>query len=200
MYTTEAIVLKIMPSGEADEFVSIYTKDFGRLHVKARSSKKITTKQGNFLHSTAVLRCNFVSTKGGYLFSGIDSIIGYKEVAEDILASAYVSSFFNICNSIFYDGQKDEAIWELLTGVLEDADKALALKDESERREYLWRKEKQWLLSLLTIMGLKPKDLGLDKVKNARQLDIYIQRLMQNKLERRIDFFGLKTTKNTLHG
>lgn len=194
MYTTDAIVLRAMQIGEADEFVSVYTRDFGRLWVKARSSKKIKTKQGNFLHSNAVLRCSFVSTRAGYLFSGIKSIKGYNSISEDISASAYVSSFFSLCDSIFYDGQKDEAIWELLENVLEDAASAATKSREDERREHLWRSEKDWLLSLLTILGLKPQKLDFGRVKNARQLDIYLQRLMQNKLERPVEFFGLKTS------
>ncbi|MDX1607948.1 MAG: DNA repair protein RecO [Candidatus Spechtbacterales bacterium] len=194
MYTTEAIVLKTMPMGEADELVSIYTKDFGKLRLRARSSKKITTKQGNFIHSMAILSCNFVSTRAGYLFSGIKSIRGYTDISEDISASAYVSSFFTLCDDIFYDGQKDEEIWQLLCNVLEEARGALRENSPDEAREYLWRREKQWLLSLLAILGLKPKNLNLDNVKNARQLDIYLQRVMQNKLERKIEFFGMKAT------
>lgn len=189
MYSTDAIVLSRRPAGEADELVSCYTRDFGKLVIKARSSKKITTKQGIFLHNPSVIQCNFVMTRAGYMFSGIKSIRGYPAISENITALAYVTSFLRLCDRIIYEGQKDEEIWELLCRVFEDADR-LAVVENS--REELWRAEKEWLLSLLNILGFAPEKLNLKRVKNARQLDIYIQRLLQNKLEYPIEFFGLK--------
>lgn len=189
MYSTDAIVLGNRPSGEADELVSCYTRDFGKMVIKARSSKKITTKQGIFLHNPSVIRCNFVMSRAGYIFSGIKSVKDYPAVVGDITALAYVMSFLQLCDRITYEGQKDEEMWELLSKVLEDAS-GIAGKDNN--REELWRAEKDWLMSLLNILGFASQSLNLERVKNAQQLDLYIRRLLQNRLEYSVEFFGLK--------
>jgi len=189
MYSTDAIVLGIRPAGEADELVSCYTRDFGKMIIKARSSKKITTKQGIFLHNPSVIRCNFVISRAGYIFSGIKSIKGHSAISDNITALAYTMSFLQLCDRITYEGQKDEEMWELLCKVLQDAS---SIADKDNSREELWRAEKEWLISLLNILGLAPQNLNLERVKNARQLDIYIRRLLQNKLEYSVEFFGLK--------
>ncbi|MEX0877411.1 MAG: DNA repair protein RecO [Candidatus Spechtbacterales bacterium] len=189
MYFTDAIVLGSRPTGEADELVSCYTRDFGKMIIKARSSKKITTKQGIFLHNPSIIRFNFVISRTGYIFSGIKSIKGHPAISDNITALAYVMSFLQLCDKITYEGQKDEEMWELLCKVLRDAS-SVAEKDSS--REELWKAEKEWLISLLGILGLAPQNLNFERVKNARQLDIYIRRLLQNKLEYSVEFFGLK--------
>src|SRR3989338_9688825 len=111
MYKTEAIILSVRKIGEADELINIYTKDFGKLLIKARSAKKITTRQGNFLHTPSIVYCNFVSTRAGYVLSGIKNTKEYPGISRDIFASGFVSSFLELSNSVLSDGQKDEKLW-----------------------------------------------------------------------------------------
>ena len=200
MYKTEAIILSVRKIGEADELINIYTKDFGKLLIKARSAKKITTRQGNFLHTPSIVYCNIVSTRAGYVLSGIKNTKEYPGISRDIFASGFVSSFLELSNSVLSDGQKDEKLWRLLVRVFEEASGAVGLPrlvsgetGKKGARHILWRMEKAWLLTLLAVLGLKPEKLKLGGIKSATALDVYIQRMLQDKFERRIYFFGLKT-------
>ncbi|MEX2144908.1 MAG: DNA repair protein RecO [Candidatus Spechtbacterales bacterium] len=189
MHETDAIILNTRKSGEADELINIYTKDFGKLLLKVRAAKKITTKQGNFLHTPSIVRCGFVTTRGGYVLSGIKSVREYREISGNIFALGFVISFFRICDSILRDGQRDEKLWNLLTRVLEEASGAAKRRDPGK---ILWRMEKAWLLTLLAVMGLKPDKLKLNSISSASRLDIYIKKMLQDKFERPVNFFGLQ--------
>ncbi|MDP4010281.1 MAG: DNA repair protein RecO [Candidatus Spechtbacteria bacterium] len=191
MYSTEAIVLGSVESGEADEMVSFYTKDFGKLSIKVKGSKKSTTKQGNFLHKPSVVAFNFVSARAGYILSGIKSIRDYSAISENIYALAYTSSFLGLASGIFYEGQKDEQTWNLLVSVLEESSD---LAEKNAEREQFWKKEKEWLIYLLHILGLKPEKLELGNINDASGIDKYIHDLLTNKLERPIEFFGLRSS------
>ncbi|MEX0870019.1 MAG: DNA repair protein RecO [Candidatus Spechtbacterales bacterium] len=190
MYTTDAIVLKAIPTGEADEIVSLYTKDYGKLSMKAKSSKKITTKQGQFLHEPSILRCSFVLSRAGHILSGINNIKGYNNVAQDIMARGYILSFFSICDKVTYEGQKDERIWNLLVSAMEDASGVIG---DTNKEKELWKMEKLWLMSFLQILGYKMNNYELHNIKDSSQLDFSIKNILQNRLEQEIEFFGLKT-------
>ena len=73
--------------------------------------------------------------------------------------------------------------------MLEEASGTVGKKDA---KQVLWRMEKAWLLTLLAVLGLRPEKLKLSNIKSASGLDAYIQRILQDKFERRIYFFGLK--------
>ena len=181
--------MSVRKSGEANELVNFYTKDFGKLLIKATSTKKITTRQGNFLHTPSIVYCSFVSTRAGYVLSGIKSTKEYSNISGDIFALGFVSSFLDLTDSVLQDGQKDEKLWNLFVRVLEESSGTVGKKDA---RQVLWRMEKAWLLTFLAVLGLKPKKLNLNNIKSASGLDSYIKRILQDKFERQIYFFGLK--------
>lgn len=200
MYTTEAIILSIKRLGEADELVNFYTKDFGKLLIKAKSAKKITTRQGNFFHSPAIVRCSFVPTRAGFTLSGIKSLKEYPKISNNIFASGFVISFLELSNLVVHEGQKDKKLWNLIVRVLEEASGVVdesncaidCARGEMDARRTLWRMEKAWLLTLLAVLGLKPDKLELSSIKSPSGLDTHIKGILQDKFERSIYFFGLK--------
>ena len=187
MYTTDAIVLKIISVGEADELVSFYTHDFGKMVIKVRGSKKITTKQGNFLHHMALVRISFIMGRAGAILSGIKSIKAYRALSSDLYGSGYTMSYLTLCDKLIYEGARDPTLWSLFISVLDEAEELT----HNSKQKLLWQREKLWLVELMNILGFKPKTVNLDRIKNPRQLDYYLQRVLENKFEQPITFFGL---------
>lgn len=191
MYTTEAIVLKSVASGEADELTVCYTRDFGKMTIKTRGARKSTTKQGNFTHSFSLLRLSFIlGRNGGAILSGVRDERTHDALSTDLYACGYVSSFLRLCDDIAYDGQHDEKLWRLIVSVLHEGD-AIARSGTQDKRAFLWHKEKMWLVQLLDVLGLRPRTLHVERAQNQRQLDMYLKRILQRKFERSISFFGL---------
>jgi DNA repair protein RecO len=191
MYTTAAIVLKSITSGEADELTSCYTRDFGKIMIKARGAKKRTTKQGNFTHPFSLLRLSFIlGRNGGAILSGVRDEYTHNALAADLYACGYVSSFLRLCDEIAYEGQHDKKLWQLLVSVLSEGD-TIAKSNTQDKRALLWHKEKMWLVQLLDVLGVRPSTLNIESVRSQPQLDAYLKRLLQQKFERPISFFGL---------
>ncbi|OGZ61771.1 MAG: DNA repair protein RecO [Candidatus Spechtbacteria bacterium RIFCSPLOWO2_02_FULL_38_8] len=188
MHTTDAIVLNIKDFGEFDQLVSLYTKKFGKLQAKVRSSKKITSRQANFLHTPSVIKCSLVLGKQGYILSGVINKVSFGKVFSDIFALGYTLSFFNLVDSIIFDNQKDNKIWELLKQALQDSEN---LAHEQDKRN-LWAKEKEWILQLLEILGFGGK-IDTSKIHSQKQLDYHLKHILENKLEQSVIFFGLNT-------
>lgn len=184
-------MLKTTLLGEADELVSLYTRNFGKLLVRARGTKKITSKQGAFLQEPAICQCSITLARAGYLLSGIKSIRAYPAISDNLYALGYVMSFLNLCDRLIYEAETDEALWQLLVSVLEDC-KKVGFAQEKERGEYLWRREKFWLLSLLDILGVKPSKMSLNHIKTSTHLDLELKKLFEQKFNCSVVFFGLR--------
>lgn len=187
MYSTDAIVLSIAESGEHDLYVSFYTKEFGKIRAKVRAARKRTTKQGAFLHEPAVVRISFVLGRAGAVLSGIKSVEGCPALSRNVAARGYALSFFALCNTVLYDGQKDRALWNLLRRVL---DEAADTEYDQDSARYLWKREKVWLLSLLKLSGLRVDMEKINRSRDPAHLDRTIRRLLEHQFERSVSFFG----------
>lgn len=192
MHTTDAIVLGMQDAGEYDLLVSFYTREFGKLKIKARGAKKFISKQGAFLHEPSLVRVSFIVGRGGFILAGINSKAYYAIMPKDLFARAYIMSFLSLCDTLLYEGSQDEKLWGLLKDALEEAEH---LVNSKNKQETLWRAEKRWLVALMDISGHLPA-LDFSRIKNRRQFDYYIQGLLQNKFERSITFFGLHAPAN----
>lgn len=197
MYTTQAIVLSSFQLGEADELTSFYTEEFGKLTIKVRGAKKITTKQGNFLHEPSLLEINFIMSRANHILSGIKSIKDYPSVTRNLYARGYLSSYLQLCNKLIYDGQHDEALWDLFSRVFRECQRVTDSNRENIAGA-LWRREKVWLFQLMTVLGFKPERLDLKNIKSPQEFDNYLKRVFENKFEQQIDFFGSKAALKLL--
>lgn len=58
------VILKKHPLGEADELLTIYTREVGKLRVKARSSRKVQSRLGGYLQSLNEIEFETVRSSG----------------------------------------------------------------------------------------------------------------------------------------
>jgi recombinational DNA repair protein (RecF pathway) len=104
-YVTDAIVLKKDPLGDLDGRYTLFTKRFGRIMAKAKSSRKITSKLAPHLEPGIVAKVRFIETKGAQLI--------------DALKSGQVTlplGDLHFLSQLLPDAEPEPALWELLTG------------------------------------------------------------------------------------
>ncbi len=104
-YVTDVIVLKKDPLGDMDGRYTLFTKRFGRIMAKAKSSRKITSKLAPHLEPGIMAKVRFIETKGTQLI--------------DALKSGHVSlplSDLHFLSQLLPDAEPEPALWELLTG------------------------------------------------------------------------------------
>jgi len=104
-YVTDAIVLKKDPLGDLDGRYTLFTKRFGKIVAKAKSSRKITSKLASHLEPGTVTKVRFIETKGTQLI--------------DALKSGQVSlpiGDLQLLSQIVPDAEPEPALWELLAG------------------------------------------------------------------------------------
>jgi len=102
-YVTDAIVLRKDPLGDLDGRYMLFTKRFGKIVAKSKSSRKITSKLAPHLEPGMVTKVRFIETKGTQLV--------------DALKSARVAlplDDLNFLNRLLPDAEPELALWDLL--------------------------------------------------------------------------------------
>jgi len=103
-YVTDAIILRKEPQGDLDGRYTLFTKRFGKIAAKAKSSRKITSKLASHLEPGTLAKIRFIDTKGTQLIDALKS----DRVA---LALADLHSL----SRLLPDVEPEPALWELLT-------------------------------------------------------------------------------------
>jgi recombinational DNA repair protein (RecF pathway) len=102
-YVTDAIVLRKDTQGDLDGRYTLFTKRFGKIRAKAKSSRKITSKLAPHLEPGIVAKIRFIDTKGTQLI--------------DALKSTRLTLPLNdlhFLSQLLPDAEPEPALWELL--------------------------------------------------------------------------------------
>jgi recombinational DNA repair protein (RecF pathway) len=102
-YVTDAIVLRKDPLGDLDGRYTLFTKRFGKIVGKAKSSRKITSKLAPHLEPGIVAKVRFIEARGTQLI--------------DALKSARVAlplGDLHFLSQLLPDAEPEPALWELL--------------------------------------------------------------------------------------
>ncbi|HUC31396.1 MAG TPA: recombination protein O N-terminal domain-containing protein [Candidatus Paceibacterota bacterium] len=102
-YVTDAIVLKKDPLGDLDGRYTLFTKRFGKIVAKAKSSRKITSKLAPHLEPGIVAKVRFIETKGTQLIDALKSDRAALPLRD-----------LHFLSQLLPDAEPEPALWELL--------------------------------------------------------------------------------------
>ncbi len=143
LYKTQGIIIKRNNSGEFDRLLTIYTKDFGKILVRAKAVRKNQSKlKGHlelFLHSYLLV----APSKNLDIITGAETIERFPRLHQQIpyLATAYYLA--EIIDKTVIGPEKDPQIWQLILASFQKLD-----QEEVEPKVIINNFEKQ-LLELL---------------------------------------------------
>lgn len=83
-YTVEAIVLSKEASGEADAVVGLFTRDYGKILVKTKSSRKLLSKVNGHTQPGAVIIGRVVEKNTALLVDALQ--VGFSPLSHAILS------------------------------------------------------------------------------------------------------------------
>lgn len=113
-YKTTGIIIKKRDLSEADRLLTIYTKDFGKILVKAKAVKKSQAKlKGHlelFLHSDLI----FAEGKSLDIVIGAETIDNFFTVHHCLSALAGAYCLAELADRLIAGPEPDENIWRLI--------------------------------------------------------------------------------------
>ncbi len=113
IYITEAIVFKKFDVGEADRIYSFFTKDFGRLDIKAQGVRHLKSKLRYSLSGFSFLKVAFVATAGGYWrLIDVEEVKILNDIRKNSIKGKYCLRFFSLMDRLIQGQEKDKELWD----------------------------------------------------------------------------------------
>jgi len=151
---SQAIILNRSAYRESDSLVTVYTRDFGKMALVARGTKKIRSKLAGHLEPVSLADILIIKGKGfDYVGSALtrDAFLNLKDNLNKLYYAGRAISWFN---RLVKDDQPDERLFLLLGRWLEVLDNYPAEEFSKENGELFFI---FFALKLLAELGYKPE-------------------------------------------
>jgi DNA repair protein RecO (recombination protein O) len=149
LHKTPAIVLGSTPYGEADQIVTLYTLDFGKIKGIAKGAKRSCKRFGNTLGIGSYIRATFFEKETSDLvrLSFCELVRPFAGLRGDITQLAWASYLIELVNEMTAERIRNKGLFRLLILFLSLIDRGI-LKEEIQR---------VFEVRLLSLLGYQPQ-------------------------------------------
>ncbi len=154
MFKTKAIILKITDLGEVDQFLTIYSKNFGKIKVAARGAKKLQSKLRHHLQPINLSGFILVQGKNYKIVKDAILINQFLNIKKDLNKIKIAHKIINLADELIAGEEADEQIWELLLKSLE------TLNQNNPGSDFF----KKFKNSLVEILGYSPEHTNIEDI------------------------------------
>lgn len=117
---TQAIVIKKVKTGEYDQLITCYTREFGKLTAIAKSILKPTSTQAMQLDTLNVVDFDLINGRAVPIIATAQAEKVHPGIRSSLPLLALASFFMEVVDKIVYDHERDDELWVFLTGLLDD--------------------------------------------------------------------------------
>ncbi len=119
---TKAIILKKQNTNEYDQLVTCYTQEFGKVTAVAKSVLKPSSIQAMHLDIFNLVDFELLNGRAMPIITGAQAEKTYPNLKNDLACLAIGYFFAETADKLFFEYQKDEAIWTFLRSLIEQLD------------------------------------------------------------------------------
>jgi len=113
-YRTQGIILRKQDMGEADRVFTVFTKDFGKLKLRAVSERKITSKLRGGLELFYLSEIEFIQGKTHKTITDAFLLSSYPCLRSNLGRLRMMARFAEVADDLIEGQEPDEKIWRLL--------------------------------------------------------------------------------------
>lgn len=113
-YRTQGFILKKINRGEADQLLTIYTRDFGRLEILARAIRKISSKLRSGAEIFYLSEIEFIQAKTHKTLTDAILIDKFDNVRSDLRKLKISHQIAEVFDKLVKGQEPDEKLWHLL--------------------------------------------------------------------------------------
>lgn len=145
-YRSGGIVLKKYNQGESDRIFTIYTEEFGKISLFAKSIRKESSKLKSGSEPFSLSEIEFIEGRSRRTLTDIRVINRYREINGNLKKITLAQKIVDDLDRLIKGEEKDEKVWELLVKVFSDIESSRGL---SAYYRFFW--------NLVTILGYGPE-------------------------------------------
>ena len=115
-YKTKGFIFKKSDTGESDSFFSVFTKDFGKLYLKAKAIRKITSKLRPDVDMFCLSEIEFIQGKNSKTLTDAQLLEKFENLTQDLEKFRIANKIGEVLDNFIKGEEKDEAIFSLING------------------------------------------------------------------------------------
>ncbi|MCX8009008.1 MAG: DNA repair protein RecO [Patescibacteria group bacterium] len=172
IYKTEGIVLKRKNYQERDRILTVYTKEYGKIHVIAKGVRRVSSRRSG--HLEVFTNARFTLFKGKTFDSVTEAVAIYQFEAfrQDLQKVSFAYYACELVDRLLPERQEHAIVYDRLLSLFR------TLSETYENREY-YRHVYEFAFNLLRDLGFLPKQkyISMDSIQR------YIESLTERKLK-----------------
>ena len=154
----QGIVIKKVDNGEYNQLVTLYTKDFGKITVVAKSIKKPSSRQAAHLDVLNLVDFLLVFGKNYPIITSAQSVETFAGIKSSLSKSATALFVLETFNNLIYDHEKDLALCDFVLNFFDQLEgKVLNFSDV---KDYLTGIQKELINLLGYSQEIKNEDIN----------------------------------------
>jgi DNA repair protein RecO (recombination protein O) len=157
-HKTQGFILKEKEVDEADIIFFVFSKDFGRLDLLAKSIRKISSKLRPQMELFSLVEVGFIEGKRGERLVETKSLERFSRIKKDLKRIFLAQKISEILDLLIKGSEKEERIFNLLKEVFERLNSLSFKKTEELFCYFFW--------NLIWILGFLPNFNECDFCKN----------------------------------
>ncbi len=147
-YRTQAVLLAAQNSGESNKIFTIYTQQFGKINIFAKSIRKKESKLRFGINFFLISEIELIKGRKYRTLTDVKIIENFGSIKKDLLASSLAFKALNDVNLLTKEEVVDEKIWLLLIVFLREINK----KEKDSLFTYF-----HFIWKLFSFLGYKPR-------------------------------------------
>lgn len=115
----DAFVIRRINVGEADRFITLFTRENGKIDVLAKGVRKITSRRTSFLEPLNLIHFTTVKTKKNYVLTEIELLESAYHLKQDLVSMQLVFVMCELVDKLCPPWQKNQGVFDLFFSTIE---------------------------------------------------------------------------------
>lgn len=173
-FKTEVVVIKRRSIGEADRLLTVFTKDHGKLVIKATGVRKITSRRSSHTELLNIAALHLYQAKGMPVLTEIETKENFPEIKDDLSKVGFAYHICELIDGLCPENQENEKVYRLLVHTLyklevSDEETVVVIHD--------------FEVQLLTLLGFwrVPEEIPVERVNTQSIIENILERKLKSK-------------------
>jgi DNA repair protein RecO (recombination protein O) len=115
----EALVLRHSDWGEADRFLSLYTREIGKQRAIAKGARKLRSRKAGHLEPFTRVALMLARGRDLWIVTQAETVDNYQPLREDLLLTGYAAYVIELLDRFTYEEGENRALFQLVTDTLD---------------------------------------------------------------------------------
>ena len=170
-YRTFGFIIKKTDRGEADQFLTVYTKDYGKLKILGKAIRKIASKLKSGAGLFYLSEIEFIQGKRHKTLTDAILVEKFSDIRRDLSKLKMAYQIAETLDELVPKQEKERQIWELLNEVFQKLNNPQLPVASCQLLYYYF------FWNLVSILGYQP-ELRVDSL-NGKKIDKDIAKILK---------------------